>query len=93
MIGAYWPAFDGAFIVGDDSVITGNALLTAEDGLYRIWFTMESQQYRPIAYTAYRLQYHLWGPNPLGYHVVSVLLHAARGASRLLVQRSIGKRR
>jgi tetratricopeptide (TPR) repeat protein len=33
-------------------------------------------QYFPLVYTAFRIEYGLWGLDPFGYHLVNVLLHA-----------------
>jgi RNA polymerase sigma factor (sigma-70 family) len=44
--------------------------------LWRIWFSAHSQsQYFPLVFTTLRLEYQLWGLNPVGYHVVNVCLH------------------
>ena len=74
---AYLPALHGGFIWDDDVYVTNNPLLTAPDGLRRIWFTMDSpSQYFPLTYTVFRLERSLWGLNPAGYHWVNILLHA-----------------
>jgi tetratricopeptide (TPR) repeat protein len=74
---AYLPALHGGFIWDDDVYVTHNPLLTAPDGLRRIWFTMDSpSQYFPLTYTVFRLERSLWGLNPAGYHWVNILLHA-----------------
>ena len=39
---AYQPAWHGGFIWDDDAYITNNELLTAPDGLRRIWFSLDS---------------------------------------------------
>ncbi|MGA2752024.1 MAG: hypothetical protein ABSG59_24945, partial [Verrucomicrobiota bacterium] len=39
---AYLPALRGGFIWDDDMYVTNNRLLTAPDGLRRIWFSMDS---------------------------------------------------
>src|SRR5262249_42425811 len=45
----YKPAWDGGFLWDDDVYITGNELLTAPDGLRRIWFSLDSpSQYFPL---------------------------------------------
>jgi tetratricopeptide (TPR) repeat protein len=74
---AYLPALHGGFIWDDDEYVTNNPLLTAPDGLRRIWFSMDSpSQYFPLTYTVFRLERSLWGLNPAGYHWVNILLHA-----------------
>jgi protein O-mannosyl-transferase len=75
---AYQQAWHAGFIWDDDQYVTQNKLLTAPDGLRRIWFSLDSpSQYFPLVYTTFRLEYVLWGLNPAGYHWVNILLHAA----------------
>jgi hypothetical protein len=75
---AYRPAWNGGFLWDDDVYITNNGLLTAPDGLCRIWFSLDSpSQYLPLAYTTFRIEHALWGLNPTGYHWVNLLLHIA----------------
>jgi tetratricopeptide (TPR) repeat protein len=75
---AYQQAWRAGFIWDDDIYVTQNKLLTAPDGLWRIWFSLDSpSQYFPLVYTTFRLEYALWGLNPAGYHWVNILLHAA----------------
>ncbi len=75
-LAAYWPVFSAGFIWDDDAYVTDNALLSAPDGLSRIWFSAHSQsQYFPLVFTTLRVEYALWGLNPVGYHVVNVCLH------------------
>src|ERR1017187_2324937 len=74
---AYLPALRGGFIWDDDEYVTDNPLLTAPDGLRRIWFSMDSpSQYFPLTYTVFRIERSLWGLNPAGYHGVNISLHA-----------------
>ena len=74
----YQPAWHAGFIWDDDDYVTNNRLLTAPDGLKRIWFSLESpSQYFPLVYSAFRLEHALWGLNPAGYHWTNILLHAA----------------
>ena len=75
---AYRPAWNGGFVWDDDFYVTKNVLLTAPDGLRRIWFTLESpSQYFPLTYTSFRIERALWGLNPTGYHWGNIVLHAA----------------
>src|SRR5438128_5689167 len=77
-ISAYRPAWHGGFIWDDDAYITNNELLTAPDGMRRIWFSFESpSQYFPLVYTTFRIERALWGLNPSGYHWVNLVLHVA----------------
>ena len=77
---AYMPAWHAGFIWDDDRYVTRNPLLTAPDGLRRIWFSTDSpSQYFPLVYTTFRLEHALWGLNPTGYHWVNLVLHAVNG--------------
>src|SRR5256886_4482171 len=72
----YHPAWQGGFMWDDDRYVTQNSLLTAPDGLRRIWFSLDAQsQYFPLAYTVLRIERSLWDLNPTGYHWVNILLH------------------
>src|SRR5207248_6510067 len=74
----YRPAWNGGFLWDDDVYITKNELLTAPDGLRRIWFSFDSpSQYFPLVYTTFRVEHAFWGLNPTGYHWVNLLLHIA----------------
>jgi protein O-mannosyl-transferase len=71
----YWPALDGGFIWDDSGHITKPELRSVQ-GLSRIWFQLgATQQYYPLVHSGFWLQYRLWGDDPLGYHVVNVVLH------------------
>jgi len=75
---AYLPATHGGYIWDDDVYVTDNPLLTAPDGLRRIWFSTDSpSQYFPLVYTTFRIEHALWGLDPAGYHWVNILLHIA----------------
>jgi protein O-mannosyl-transferase len=75
---AYRPAWNGGFLWDDDDYIIKNDLLTASDGLRRIWFSLDSpSQYFPLVYTTFRIERALWDLNPSGYHWVNLLLHVA----------------
>src|SRR5213078_2310483 len=86
---AYRPAWNGGFLWDDDDYIIKNDLLTASDGLRRIWFSLDSpSQYFPLVYTTFRLERAIWGLHPSGYHWINLLLHFANA---LLVWRLLAR--
>jgi tetratricopeptide (TPR) repeat protein len=73
---AYQPAWHAGFVWDDDVYVTNNHLLSAPDGLKRIWFSTDSpSQYFPLTYTTFWIEHMLWGLNPAGYHCVNIFLH------------------
>src|SRR6266576_851009 len=85
----YRPSWNGGFLWDDDDYITHNELLTAPDGLRRIWFSLDSpSQYFPLVYTTFRIEHALWGMNPTGYHWINLILHVANA---LLVWRVLAR--
>lgn len=86
---SYQPAWNAGFIWDDDEYVTHNPLLTAPDGLRRIWFSTDSpSQYFPLVYTNFRAQHALWALDPRGYHWVNIVLHAINA---LLVWRLLAR--
>src|SRR5947199_9026701 len=76
-LAAYAPALQAGFIWDDDSYVTANPTLQSPDGLRRIWLEPGAvPQYYPLTFTSLWLEYRLWGPEPTGYHVTNVVLHA-----------------
>ena len=73
---AYQPVWHAGFIWDDDRYVTNNPLLSAPDGLWRIWFSLDApSQYFPLSYTLLRAGHFLWGLNPAGFHWLNILLH------------------
>lgn len=74
---AYQPVWHAGYIWDDDSYVTGNATLHSLNGLGKIWFEPgATAQFYPLTFTTFWLEYHLWGLNATGYHLVNILLHA-----------------
>jgi hypothetical protein len=71
----YAPSLSGGFLWDDDTLITHNPLITAPDGLIRIWFTSEAVDYWPVTNSSFWIEWRLWGMNPIGYHVTNLVLH------------------
>jgi len=70
----YQPVWYAGFIWDDDAHVTPPGLRSWE-GLGRIWFDLDAtQQYYPLVHSFFWAEYSLWGDEPLGYHLVNVLL-------------------
>lgn len=75
-IASYIPAIRAGFVWDDDEWVETNHLLSAPDGMHRIWFSLDQpSQYFPMVYTTFRLEYAIWGLSTLGYHLTNVVLH------------------
>jgi len=73
---AYQPAWHGQPVWDDDEHITRPEQRSV-DGLVRIWTHVgATQQYYPLAFSAFWVQHKLWGDSTLGYHLVNILLHS-----------------
>jgi tetratricopeptide (TPR) repeat protein len=86
---AYLPSLSGDFIWNDSDYVTAPALRSLH-GLARIWTELgATQQYYPLLHSAFWVQHRLFGDNPLGYHVVTLLLHAASAVLFALILRRL----
>ena len=75
----------GGFVWDDDVHIPANPTLRSLEGLRDIWLKPGTTfQYYPLTFTGFWIGYHLWGLNPLGYHLLTLLFHVS--ASLLLWQ-------
>jgi protein O-mannosyl-transferase len=90
---AYQPVWHAGFTWDDDDYITKNSTLHTLDGLRLIWFAPGATiQYYPLTFTTFWMEYHLWGLNPLGYHLVNVSLHAGNAILIWLILRKLNVR-
>jgi tetratricopeptide (TPR) repeat protein len=81
---AYQPAWNGKPVWDDEAHLT-KPELRSWNGLARIWIEPgATQQYYPLVHSAFWLEQKLWGDEPLGYHLVNILLHI--GSALLLVE-------
>jgi len=88
-IAAYLPSLSGKFIWNDGDYVTAPALRSL-GGLARIWTDLgATQQYYPLLHSAFWVQHRLWGDDPLGYHIVTLLLHAGSAVLFALVLRRL----
>ncbi len=71
----YQPAWHGKQLWDDDAHLTKVELRSVE-GLRRIWTDVTAtQQYYPLAHSAFWVMHRLWGDATTGYHIVNIALH------------------
>ncbi|HZM03824.1 MAG TPA: tetratricopeptide repeat protein, partial [Candidatus Saccharimonadales bacterium] len=74
---AYLPVmWSGGFVWDDNFMVGDNTMLRSARGLHDLWFTTRPADPFPITMTALWMQWHWFGGNPIGYHVVNVIAHA-----------------
>ncbi len=88
---AFWPALSGGFIWDDDAHVIANPCIVGPQGLWDIW-TTSAARICPLVLSTFWLEYKLWGMNPLPYHLVNILVHAASGLVLWRVLRALGVR-
>ncbi len=89
-LAVYWPALRGEFIMDDWGYITQNAFVVDAPSPLKYWISFETTDYWPLTYTLYWLEYRIFGENPLGYHLVNVVLHSLNGFLLYLLALRIG---
>ena len=87
---AYCPALWSGFVLDDDKLVTDNSMIRAPDGLYRIWFTTEAQDYWPMTNSSFWLEWRLWEMRATGYHVTNLILHVAAALLIWKILRTLG---
>lgn len=86
---AYLPALSGDFIWNDSDYVTAPSLRSLA-GLARIWTQPgATQQYYPLLHSAFWVQHWIFGDNPLGYHLVTLVLHAGSAVLFALILRRL----
>ncbi|MDP6850407.1 MAG: tetratricopeptide repeat protein [Planctomycetota bacterium] len=83
---AFSSTLSNEWIWDDDDYVVENPVLTQEGGLERIWTERRSiPQWYPLVHTTFWVERRVWGdapgggPNPFGYHLDNLLLHALTG--------------
>jgi Flp pilus assembly protein TadD len=79
----YANALPNAFLWDDLYLVVGNPAIKHWANVPRLFVSdlfpggMESGYYRPLQALTYAVDYGVWGLSPAGFHLTSVLLHAA----------------
>jgi len=77
LVATYWPALHGELVWNDTDYVTRPELRSLA-GLKAIWLRPGvTEQYYPLLHSFFWLQCRLWGDHVLGFHLVTLALHAA----------------
>src|SRR6478672_9334556 len=88
-LAAYYPAWHGGVLWDDNAHLTRPELQSTA-GLWRIWFDVgATQQYYPVAHSAFWLMHALWGDATIGYHLVNIVLHATSAWMLVVILRRL----
>src|SRR5881296_2260229 len=88
---AFLPALQNQFVSWDDPEnFLDNPHYRGLSWTHLLWmWTTHQGHYIPLTWMTLGLDYLLWGMNPVGYHLTSLLLHAANAAVFFFVVRRI----
>ena len=87
----YYPVFNGNFIWDDAIEIVNHTTIQGSwKSLVLIWQHGDVADYLPLKTTVQWVEWHLFGLNPLGYHLFSIGLHILNASLlyRILKKRS-----
>src|SRR5438128_1886291 len=93
-VAAFLPALQSQFVSWDDAenfLDNPHYRGLGWSQLHWMWTTHQGH-YIPLTWMTLGLDYLLWGMNPVGYHLTSLLLHAANAVAFFFVVRRILKR-
>lgn len=79
----FWPAMHVGFLYLDDNLnVTANPFIQQGFGLRSLawaFTTFRSELWNPVLWLSYMLDFRLFGLDQAGFHLTSLLLHAANG--------------
>ena len=85
----YAPALNAQFVWDDTMLVKTNLLIRSPRFVLEVFrhslFGDDSNFYRPTQTLTFLADYWFWGLNPFGYHLTSVLIHAANAFLLCLV--------
>ena len=79
-VAVYWPVLGNGFVYDDEQYVIGNPHVTGGLTLKNLWWALGSNyaaNWHPITWMSHMLDCQLFGLNPMGPHLVNLLLHAA----------------
>src|SRR5678809_617950 len=82
-VAAFLPALGGEFLNWDDAVnIVENPHYRGLSAPHLRWMstTFLMGHWHPLTWLTFGIDYTIWGMNPAGYHLTSLLFHAANAA-------------
>jgi Tfp pilus assembly protein PilF len=88
----FWPALSSDFVNWDDpDNLTENPFYRGLgwSELRWMWTTTLMGVYIPLTWMTFGLDYLVWGTNPVGYHLTSLLLHTANAGLVYLMARRL----
>jgi tetratricopeptide (TPR) repeat protein len=86
-VAVFLPALGNGFVNWDDDVNfleNHNYRGLGLSNLKWMWSTFQMGHYHPLTWMTLGFDYEVWGMNPVGYHLTSVLLHALAAAMAYL---------
>lgn len=88
----YANTFHNQMFWDDNDFILDNAYIKNISNFPKFWTEnliagsgLLSNYYRPTLLSVFSIEWHLWGNNPIGYHVTNTLFHAANGVLLFLL--------
>ena len=93
VLAAYWPLHTAGYIWDDGGWLVHNHFAHHWRGLWNIWFNPhDSIQYYPMVFTAFNIQWHIWGGNAFGYHLLNIVMQAADAVLLWRILKALGLR-
>jgi tetratricopeptide (TPR) repeat protein len=86
----FWPTLGNGFVNWDDpGMVLGNPHITGLGASHLWWMatTFHMGPYQPLAWLSLAIDYALWGLDPFGYHLTSLLWHVANALSLYVLAR------
>jgi tetratricopeptide (TPR) repeat protein len=78
-VAVYLAALQNAFVEWDDGeYVFNNPHIRSLNAAFLRWafFDFYASNWHPLTWISHALDYAIWGPNPLGHHLTSIILHA-----------------